>query len=73
VVVVVVVVVLVVVVGDVVVVPAAVDAPTFTPTHTRSPARKNDEAEAPFNRYNAGSPSPNRTANRDQESFGNAT
>jgi hypothetical protein len=57
----------------VVVVVVVGDAPTFTPTHTRSPTRKNDEAEALFNRYNAGSPNPNRTAKRDHESFGNAT
>ena len=70
----VVVVVVVVVVLVVVVVPPVVDdGMTLRPTHTRSPTRRNDPADAPFNLYNARSPNPNRTASRDHESFGNAT
>jgi hypothetical protein len=48
-------------------------AATLRPTHTRSPARKNDSAFALFRRYSSGSPNLKRTASRDQESFGNAT
>jgi hypothetical protein len=56
----------------VVVVVVVVDDPNFPFTQTRFPTRKNDSADAPFNRYNVGSPNPNRTASRDHESFGNA-
>jgi hypothetical protein len=54
------------------VVVAVVDA-ALRLTQTRSPARKNDSAFALFRRYSSGSPNLKRTANRDQESFGNAT
>jgi hypothetical protein len=55
------------------VVPNAVDIIATRPTHTLSPTLNNDLPDARFNRYNSSSPNPNRTANRDHESFANAT
>jgi hypothetical protein len=49
------------------------DTPCLRPTHTRSPTRNGEPDDARFNRYKRRSLSPNRTASRDHESFGNAT